>query len=79
MRPITENPSDPLSIEKPNKFSLVFGGQTTDFDIDQWDQNLILTVVPQTQDTVTIVFKRTSASGDLVLGVAATSVWAISL
>jgi hypothetical protein len=54
---------------------VVFGGQTTDFDIDQWDQNLILTVVPQTQDTVTIVFKRTSASGDLVLGVAATSVW----
>lgn len=75
LRPITENPTDPLSIETPNKFSVVFGGQTTDFDIDQWDQNLILTVVPQTQDTVTIVFKRSSASGDLVLGVAATSVW----
>ena len=75
LRPITDSASDDLSIVEPNKFTVVFGGRSTDFTIDQWNETLVLPVVPQTTDTVFIVFKRETASGDLVLGVAGTSIW----
>lgn len=60
-----------LSVPNPTHFIVTINGQSNEFGIGQWNQNLLLSNDPAQHSTLSVRFIRRTASGDLQLAMAA--------
>ena len=60
-----------LSVPNPTHFIVTINGQSNEFGIGQWNQNLLLNDDPAQHSTLSVRFIRRTASGDLQLAMAA--------